>query len=83
MIVAFGATHGRAEPVSAEGAHTLRAIFRQVFFGLNAALSRGPAHPVIGRRLFLLDSRVRQKIARQLLACKHVKRFVIPNARKT
>ena len=51
--------------------------FARVLFGLQAALGGRPIQPVIRRRHALLQRRVRNQVARDLLARELVERFVV------
>src|SRR6185312_1655457 len=77
VIVAFGAAQRASQPIGAQRPYSIRSVLGKVFLGLQASFRRRAAHSVIGRSDLLLDGRVGQEIARQLLARELVKRFVV------
>src|SRR6185369_17074816 len=77
VVVAFGASQGRAEPYRAQRADSIGSVLREIFLGLQPALARSAIQAVIRRRDFLIDRRIGQKIARELLARELIERLVV------
>ena len=77
VVMALGAAEGAAQPGVGDGAHAFGAVFRKVFLRLGAAFAGHHVQAVIAARDELFFGRVRQEIARELLAGEDVERLVV------
>ena len=76
MVVALRAAKGAAEPRGRDAAHPLGAVFREILGGLGAALARHHVEPVVAGRDALLDRRIGQEVAGELLGCELIEALV-------
>ena len=74
--MAFGATEGRAQPSSRDGAHAFGAVLGQILLGLRTAFAGHHVEAVIAGGDFLLLRGVGEEVAGQLFAGERVEGLV-------
>ena len=76
MVVALRAAERAAKPSVGDRPHALRTIFGEILLGLGAALAGHHVQAIVAARRQLFFGRVRQEVARELLAGEDVERLV-------
>ena len=77
VVVALGASNGRAHPDRSHCPHPVRVVLRTILLGLGAALGAYLVQTIESRRDLLARRRVRQQVAGELLARERVEGKVL------